>query len=195
MNDEEENIEIKSRLPREKLGAIRILKKSGWTNTDVSVALDIDRKTVGRYTVSERESEEKERKEEPRESQPVQISGEEYRTLYQLFEEGKSKVEAVIETGKTADVVDRIYEHYCADNEMPLPEDALKDIENITENMNSVKKVLNDTTLVLLNFLINVPRAIDSVLCPHCKKFTHLIKNEQGIYVCEKCGKQPFTSL
>jgi len=197
MNEEE----VKSRLPKEKIEAIKLLKKSRWTDTEVAIALDIDRKTVAVYRPPEEETEEKEKKEEL--PQPVPISGEEYRTLYTLFEKGKSKVEAVVETGETAKVVSKVFEDYCTDKGMPHINEIVAKLEDNSQKIDNLKNDIGTLNYIVSSIMGNFKFAVGSLLkgnedvflCPHCRMWTHFIQNEQGVFVCRKCGKPPFSFL
>jgi len=106
-------------IDKEKIKIIHLLRDQGKNKNEVAKILDISWATVDKYWDQWKKKEEQE---EEIEKAP---SGEDYKKLYKLFEEGKGIVECVIETGLSAPIVNLVFSQYCKDKHLS----SLKEVE------------------------------------------------------------------
>lgn len=102
----------------EKIKTIHLLKERGKNKNEISQLLGISWASVNKYW----DQGEKKEGQEEIEKAP---SGEDYKKLYTLFEEGKGIVESVIETGLSAPIVNLVFSQYCKDKHLS----SLKEVE------------------------------------------------------------------
>ncbi|RKX55291.1 MAG: hypothetical protein DRP50_03085 [Thermotoga sp.] len=105
-------------IDKEKIKTIHLLREQGKNKNEVAEILGLSWATIDKYWD---QWEKKEGQEEIKKAP----SGEDYKKLYTLFEEGKGIVESVIETGLSAPIVNLVFSQYCKDKHLS----SLKEVE------------------------------------------------------------------
>jgi len=128
---------------------------------------------------------------ERKEKQEIQIDTKISAEIFSLFDNHKTPTD-LIKMGYHIDIVNRLWKQYLNFKGFKGV-DEIKDMLCMQQEIRYIKYALL-TIMKNFKWMSDVNRRIsgeDIILCPKCHDFTHLVKNDDGKFVCVKCGKRP----
>jgi len=127
---------------------------------------------------------------ERKEKQEIQVDTKVSSEIFSLFDNHKTPIDAV-KMGYDINVVNRLWQQYL--NFKGIDPAEVRDMLCIQQEIRYMKYALL-TIMKNFKWMADVNRRIsgeDIILCPKCHDFTHLVKNDDGKFVCARCGKRP----
>lgn len=203
---DEENL-TESRLPDEKLEALRILAAAGMDNTSIASAIDVSRKTVSKYRPPDEELEDKGREEEQEfredevKGEAPQMDTDESAAIMEIYDSGGDVI-AAIKKGYQVDQAKYLWRFFQEHEGVEHPKRIKERLEKVAATTSRLDKKTRMIASSLSDLMKNIEYIISNafaenpdkniVWCPHCWKHTYLRQNKNGLYVCARCGRRPF---